>query len=668
MKLTVQNFRRCRDVQIEGKKPVQLLIGENQQGKSSILGAAVVALTGGQPGWLTRRGESVYDLRREGAKKSEIDLMFVYPGGVPYGLGVHREITAKGQSLQVEVAFEHGAEPYAGSTTMQQDLLCGLFGLSLKQLSCLLDAGQFLAMDAKEQTAFLAGVSGAELTRETLGQMLLKDMPHGMKWSIKENHAGLSGIELLDDNLKWATEGRKDAKRVLAEKNILLGVAERDAAPRPEGEEPEDVQARVNELDARYDASLRLAGQIEQADGAAVGAQEAVATAKAALAEARQHQAPTEALPAAQEKLAPLVAALEALREEQERTRKAAAETETPSHDARIAWDAARRSLGTTVCPTCKREWSEGKQQLADEAEAASRSADEAHRVAREALASAQEAVAAAEAAARPVRDEVASLERQVQTVAADHAAAQGEAGMATVHLEQAQQARAALADPEPIEAIQTEITTLQVWADWNLGQRNLAGYREEIVTEEATVETWERLVAKFGAGPDSYRSELLDGKLGALEAAVNEALIDLLDEEIVFPSGDTRLSVKGAGYTRPATRQYLSGSQELRLQIALQYGLCKALGFPLVLVDCEAALDAQTTGEILTFCRNVAESWPGVQMLVAMAPTRTDWRETFDGSKFESWADVWAVVDGKTERMTGDDTDCVKLPEETTP
>jgi DNA repair exonuclease SbcCD ATPase subunit len=653
MRLTVQNFRRCRDVQIEGKKPVQLLIGGNQEGKSSILGSVVVALTGGQPAWLTRRGESVYDLRREGAKKAEIELHFAPRRNA--SAFVLRTISAKAQSLEVEFADDvDGCSSHTGITTDNQRALCEYFGLSQKQLSCLLDAGQFLAMDSKEQTAFLAGVSGAELTQVDLTKRLRDDLGDAVKFvPFPAFRPDLAGVDLLDACLKWSTEERKTDKRILAEKQTLLGVADRDAASRPEGEEPEDVQARVNELDARYDASLRLAGQIEQADAAVVGAQEAVAAAEAALVEARQHQAPTEALAAAQEKLAPLVAALEALREEQERTRKAAAETETPSHDARIAWDAARRSLGTTVCPTCKREWSEGKQQLADEAEAASRSADEAHLVDREAFASAQEAVAAAEAAARPVRDEVASMERQVQTVAADHAAAQRHAGMAVVRLEQTQQARAALADPEPLEGVQAELATLQAWADWKTSQEALAALRTTICEHEKTVETWEWLVAKFGAGPGSYRAELLEGKLGALEAAVNEALIDLLDEGIVFPSGDTPLSVKGAGYTRPATRQYLSGSQELRLQIALQYGLCKALEFPLLLVDCEAALDAGTTRDILLFCKDVAASWSGVQMLVAMAPTRTTWREDFPAEAFGEWADVWAVVDGKTERMT---------------
>jgi hypothetical protein len=240
-----------------------------------------------------------------------------------------------------------------------------------------------------------------------------------------------------------------------------------------------------------------------------------------------------------------------------------------------------------------------------------------------------------------------------VQSVEKSINDARTELGRANKRLEDAKTALDALAVPEPIDHIEAEIAVLSAWTDWKLGQQNLARYREEIAAEEKTVETWEWLVAKFGAGPGSYRAELLDGKLGALEAAVNEALLPLLGEKIVFPVGDVPLSIMGEGYTYAANASHLSGSEKLRLSIALQYGLCKALGFPLLLVDCEAALDASSTGQILGFCKQVAETWPEVQMLVAMAPARTTWREDFPVEAFDEWADVWAVEDGKTQRMT---------------
>jgi hypothetical protein len=660
VRLSIQNFRRCRDVQIEGSRPVQLLLGENQQGKSSILGAVTVALTGTQPAWLTRRGESIYDLRREGAKTAEMDLMFVYGQQVPCGIGVHRVLSAKAQALQVEVAYEDGPMAVVGTTTQQQDDLCSRFGLTLKQLSCLLDAGQFLALDAKEQTAFLAGVSGAELDWPTLSSKILWEQSDAGEcfeagFSTKQ---ALSGVDLLDAALKWSTEERKVAKRLRDEKKTLLEVAQREAAAKPDGDEPEDLEARVTDLDKRHEAAIRRGGEIAQADQRLTAARESVADADVGQRKLAETANPSVALAEAQAALKPLDDALTLAGERERRAVDAYGPAEAKARGLREAQSAADALLAKGECPTCRRPFdaecsatlSIPEDKLEDSENNLGSAACE-----REA---AHSAVLAAANAARPARERVEELERAVSDYQRTASNISSVLDSARKQLEVADASRAGLTDPEDAAVIAAEIATLEGWADWKNGQANVRGLTAELASQEATVETWEWLVAKFGSGPGSYRAELLEGKLGALEAAVNEALRPLLDEEIAFPSGDAGLSVIGRGHKYPATREFLSGSEMLRLQIALQYGLCKALGFPLLLVDCEAALDARTTAGILGFCKSVAANWPEVTMLVAMAPTRTDWREQFNPALFEGWADVWAIVDGTAERMTaGEDS-----------
>lgn len=654
MKIVVNDFRRIREAKLDCQQPVTLLVGKNQSGKSSVLGAVQVALTGKHPRWLSRQGDSLYDLRREGAKKAHIRVTI---GDLTIG----RLIKANGQELQCYSPTEDGNDgECVGTTTQQQAALCDHFGLTAGQLTCLLDAGQFLAMSAKEQVTFLASMSGAELTQASLTERLIAD-----GWS---DNVGLmlaelgmvSGVELLDAALKWATEGRKDAKRVLGEKQTLLGVAEREAPEKPTGDEPDNLPEKLDELVERETKCIRLAGQIEQADSGIARAQEAVEQVQADLANALGTKAPVDDLDAAKATLAPLEAAL-----------RAASDAETmvigTEHDARLALSSAARqeeewlSRATNgKCPTCNRGWD------VDEAVQAMATASQVREGAAGVFRSATDELEAAQATTKSAlepcvaqRTTVANLERQVSS--AERSIKQAEQMLVACNKQLAadREARSALGEPEAILTLQVEVEALQAWADWKLSQQTLAELRTKVSAEEKSVETWEWLVMKFASGPDSYRAELLEGRLDSLKAAVNEALSPLLHETVLFPEGDQALRVQGEGYTYAATDEFMSGSQKLRLQIALQYGFCKALEFPLMLVDCEAALDCDTTAAILTFLRKMAATVPSVHAVVAMAPTRPDWRKTIvaGAERYADWADVYAVVDGWTERLMAEQT-----------
>ena len=649
LSLYVRDFRRIVEADLIATHPVSVVVGNNGQGKSSLLGAFTVALTGTHPEWLVRRGESLSDLRRAGAKSAglELTLADVIDGGAPgewRDLRVVRGIGTKAQELAVTV---EGLEPFTGVENGQAAILKAL-GCTREQLRCALSGGAFLDLDANRQAGFLASLSGSELdagelqeridSENHLASRLLGDLP-----------ANLTGVDLLDAVLKMTTEGRRDEKRERDRLRAVLQTTEAAEPPLPGGDRPEDCQARYDALSARVDATNAAAGRIAQADEAVSGAREQVAAAEGRLAALQTNPQPEldVEVAALEAKVGEYTKALAAAQEEHVRAQEVHRAVGLHAAAAHAAFAAIRGAVSPT-CPTCKQavnNW-EGLLKtaqasvdqveakctiaLADEDAAGSR-----RNTARDALVQPQ---AALKSAKRLVADRDKALE--VETAAVT---------FSTEALVEATAARAALPAPEDTAAIQVEINALDAWVDWVHWEGRVAEQTQAVAVSEAIVQDWEWLVSRFGAGPESYRMEWLSD-LGPLEAAVNAALQPLTGYTVVFPAGEVGLSVQAPGVTFPATRQFLSGSEWLRLRIALQYAFCRFLEFPLLVMDCEAALDPHTRAAVLSLCKSLAQSWTDLNIIVAMAPTRSDWRETLDHEAFAGWADVWEVSEGRLE------------------
>lgn len=666
MRIAIDDFRRMSKARFETQLPVNLLIGENQAGKSSVLGAVEVALTGDHSEWLQRRGESLSDLRRGDAKKAFIGVGLADPRDQDAEIAIERVLTGGSPKLAVtrHISDRETGEPvevpWLGTVTEQQKDLLAHFGMTADQLACCLNGGQFPDLDAKAQTAFLASLSGAELNVQELGEKLAVDNQRAYKL-FKDHLVGdFSGAALLDGCEKIVRKRRTEVK---GERDRVEGVLEEArvgaARTQPEGEEPEAPEAALAALDDRVQNAEWAARDIERADAAVATAREAVETAGQALTKAQEADkaAPRDELAAEDAKV-----------EGQERQVKAAEEV-------------ARKALADL---TEAREAQERVRCYVEDLQGALASdgaeCERCHQIIsgdllRKLLAQAVDAEAVSDAKHKELGERYAALKEQVEQALDAQFATHKERGRlrelcgqvdetieTAKHLQAdcaeqltaAEAARKNLADPEDTSGIAAEVDALTAWADYSTAKVAIAQHAENLVKAEAQVELWEWLVAKFGSGPDSYRAELLGGGLAGLEAAVNRALEPLTGEQIVFPKGDSGLRVQGLGMTHPTVPMYLSGSEALRLQIALQYAFCRVLDFPLILIDCEAALDPNTKAAILALCREIGEEWPEVTILLAMVPTRKKWREELEPETFKGWAQVWEVTKGTVKSVLG--------------
>ncbi len=651
MRLHIKNFRRVEEIDVALTKPVNLLVGMNGSGKSSILGALTVALTGTHPAWLRRRGESVYALRRFGTKKAEIE--------VEVGdLEVERAITGSKQALNVAGA--------TGNTTAQQGALLNELGVTADQLAAVLCGGQFVGLPAKEQMAFLAAMGGSELTWDDVVGRLNDDNPNASRLftplMAKGYDTPAAGGPLLDDCETCARHHRKEAKSALAGVKATLAA---EAFPeRPEGEPPTDEERIAHHaLVEEVEAEQRVTGQIAEAERALAGAEAAVGAAEALLAEAVEVCAK---LP--QVALQPLeddATAAQARRVDAEigltTARNAEAEANQNATATGTRHQELRELLNADRCPTCRQplvgevfealrvETEEAHQRAQQGVDAAVKEFNKRKGIFDEALAENATTHNALEEAHEQTRavdrafavkaraEEALASRKQDVANASDRLAELGD----TPDVTKLQESLAASMD-----ALEARTRTWETYITESNRRQALNDSKARLASER---DLWEWLVEKFGLGPDSYRAGLLGGDLDELRGAVNGLLEDLLGAQVVFPDGDEPLRLRRGDTITPATPQFLSGSELLRLQVALQFAFAGVLDVPLLLIDTEAALDYEQRATLLAEMQKMAEAWPEATILATWVPIEGDWHDSFEWNreKVEPWCDMFEVADG---------------------
>ncbi len=675
MHVTIKNFRRIEYADMALTKPVNVLCGANQAGKSSTLAAIITALTGTLE-WCKRQGASVYDLRTWGAKKAEIGLTL--GGNVDY-LFIERTIAARTQKLEVVENSSGGPKAWTGTTTEQSEQLLDYWSITSDQLSAILSGSQFLAMDAKGQVEFLAAMGGAELTDADLFGKV-KDA-NGRAYSAlvrvwsknsKQGDAELTGAALLDHLEQLSRDARRDAKSEQKRIEGIVTAKRAEVVARPDGLPPSaEDKVRLQQLAEQSIKGVRANGQIQAADVALTRekdrrdrtqvAYDEALTARDAGPSHEQIAEQNDAASNAQEQLDLANHALNIMDPKPDDLRRAA-------EGARSRLEAVKQLEAGGPCPTCKSPMTAehlSKLRLNFGGER-----DEYNRE----LVAAEELEAHLEgqrngcfAALEGAETTHASLSVARRSLESTRDRAETHRDEAQDALVAAQSARNGIGAPVDVTAIDAEIATLQqriaAWDEYDQRAGDIDTLASDITDAEKTVELWQWLVEKFGSGEGSYRKELLGDGLKPLEDAINRVLKQVLGQTVVFPSGDSGLQVNDGTSTRTAEDLHLSGSERLRLSIALQYAFAKVLNFPLLLIDAEAALDFQVRAEILTLCRNLTEEWPELTILLTMVPTRADWTPINN-----EWCQTWEVVDGTVVPTLADDSPFVTpvaLPDE---
>ena len=651
MRLTVDHFRKIKHADLSLDRPVTIFQGMNGSGKSSLLGAIQVALTGQHPEWIRRgRGEKITDLKSWGARKGQVAVDF------DDGLHVVRTLMSS-QKLQVwDMAAEGVA--WEGAMTDQQAALLARWDLTSEQLTTLLSARPLLDLPAAAQTDFFASLTGSELSGADLELRIATDHPAAHElFRPTVRFPDLVGIALLDACEEAVREERKDAKVRLAG----LQAPSVNVVPMPNDPEPTDAdRARRQTLFTEMAEGLRREGQITQADIVMDQAVEKAKAADEALAAVGEPSDEAEQLAT----LATLTEELELVQGQLEEARQTHTDADTKvvslEHELEATQDRAKalRDAITdecTKCPHCHqridKEMLGGVLDRADaeitrlEAQLATGRQEQAN-----AFTTVTGLTTTAGRTSRMVNDADTAIKEMYaarQDVLTAHERTTSDAAAAIV-------ARNTLPEPCDREALQAEADAIgalvMAWEQHHASLASATVAEDARQEADAVVDDWEWLVEQFGAGEGSYRTELLASGIADLEAAINQAIEPVLHRSVVLPSGDTPLSLLSGDMPVPATPEGMSGSELLRVQVALQYGLARALNFPLVLIDLEAALDYETRAAMLTLCRDLILEWPELRLLMTSVPSQLDWAPVSTG-----WCATYEVHDA-TVRLVGDD------------
>ena len=676
MQLTIRGFRGIEETEtLHLDKPLNLFVGPNAAGKSSVLAAVHVAITGKHPEYCARQGESVYDLRRWGAKLAEID---VYAHGHIF----KRLITASKQTLNVMgVALDEDGSldevqstVWTGTTTEQQADLYAAWGLNADQVHAVLSGSQFLAMSAKEQTGFMAALGGSELTVEMLWQAVGHDSTDQLPGhfdmadiatAIKPAYdSGLEGAALLDECDKLAREARRAAKQEQSRLATLLEEVKSTMPPKPESAPvtEEDIE-RIEKLGQDRFAAEKRAGQIQAADLA-------LSSWKDRLDEnQKSYDAAVEALGAgpSDEQIAEQEAAVSNAKEQLEQVQAKRQQLQDARDSGRQVLAGARQrlrelqKLADGQCPLCASEIAAEKLAAwVAEQDADIQAKEEALHLTHDAFMEAHRALPDWEVAFAGADTTLMSLQRTRGNLETQHRHAQGNLAEAKTVVGEQQSRRNGIGPLIDTAAINDELAKLILrrdeWAGYTQAAGQLNAAKADLKEQEAKVEALQWAVAKFGSGPESYRVELLGDGLAPLKDSIDEYLQQFLSMDVVFPAGDTPLSVRRvdsdgeAGITHPASLQFLSGSEYFRVQLILQYAFARALDFPIMLVDCEVQLDDASAQDVMLMMAAIANEWPEVRILATAVETG------LEGSAYivEGWADTWLVRDGQVALYDG--------------
>jgi len=669
----VEGFRRVVDAELRMTKPVNLLLGRNRSGKSSIVYAIQAALTG-QCAVQSRKGESVKQLVKDGASKASIELtMLGLNAETPLeGVRVERRITKTSQNLTCLTVIqsadgEPSFEAWEGTTTEQQKALYDLLGVTADQMEALLEAGTFLDMAPKDQTAFLASLAGSEVTAETVKGALpewVATLPDAASSVLAGAIASSPpGPGLIDSADVYLRDERKKVKGVLKRLETVIAEEVSLVAPSMTDGEIESALAEANSESQRLSGTAakrrELADYIDRGDApAAMCRSEVEKLETEAKAVQQAMEAAESSLPAAKEELVTLK--VERAEASLALTRAQAGRAESESILDLLAEGAP------DGCPLCHTEIAEenvpalkadAEKTVGEQAALAQKWYEEESRL--------NPLVATAARAVSEKESTLLTGAERLKDIASSLSVWRDKEDVCTANLKRAQaeldelpevSEEAVQALMEKVNQLEDQQRELRAFSSETGNRQMRVGLRDKLAV---IVEALERLVDLFGSGDGSIRAKLVakDTKLEALQAAVNGVVEDLLGARVAWPSGESPMKLRSmeAG-TYAATKAHLSGAERYELALALQYGFAVALGVPLVVVDLEAGLDANAPGQILTQLKRMVDDWPALTVIATFA--RLNKPVVLD------WCDTWLVEDGMV-RLAEEETATAEAPEE---
>jgi DNA repair exonuclease SbcCD ATPase subunit len=206
MKLDTLNLRNftCYDkVEIEFPNTVNLFVGENASGKTSIKDAIHYALTG-HCARTDGGGKGAENMIREGARKAEINLSI-------NNLDIRRTIPGGLELQDIE-----------GGTRKQQEVLYEELGISKEVLDAVLDTESMINARGKEIKQTLFGLVGVSFDKDDIINEILSTVPQRLKDTVIKllksapQRAFVGSSETFDNLYKHFYTLRKEFKKQLS--------------------------------------------------------------------------------------------------------------------------------------------------------------------------------------------------------------------------------------------------------------------------------------------------------------------------------------------------------------------------------------------------------------------------------------------------------------------
>jgi DNA repair exonuclease SbcCD ATPase subunit len=642
--LRMVNVRSYANATWQPEPGVNVVIAPNDAGKTTLRAAIEFALAGRAYGFTDERGAGAESLIRTGEKEAVVEVVVVNPDGKPFG--VRRTIHASSTPTKVEV------QGVAGGTEMQVKVLAERLGAEPDIASLALNSGRFLDRAPAEQQAIILRLAGAEWTAAEIAAAMQSDRSRRALAAIGcDSLAG--GADALATIEKRAREARPVAKR---DRDALA--AEIKAAPQfrvLSAEALAAAEARVAEMQAERDQLQREAGAAWQRSSAAKS-----------LAGRRQRlEAELDAL---EDKIrgyqaGPSVADAE----------KAAAKAEAAAQDA--AKRAARASEALAVATSDAANWEAALEAIAQgedgscpfcpeitcgiQVQAARAVLTEGLDGARRRVAERATALAAAEdrhqrtnGAAEDARlAHVAAEARRDALASALKAKASKEKALAEVSAEQ----QAAPGRAEDEAAVQDRIAQLdrhlEAERDLLRGhqrgtelEERLATLRRKAEAAESLVRDLEDLCGEFG--PSGLRARLLQPILEGFLQDANLELAAGANGAHLRYAADGAIEVESPAWLGGLRAPALSTSMRLRVGIGLQYSICRAAGWRLLVVDGADALDAHNRNAVVGMLQDIAGEGRQVILLAAQPQAELPSDPGIEGLA------MWTITDGQFVRL----------------
>jgi len=580
--IALKNFGICEETELAFDQPLNILIGEHANGKTTVANAIRLSFTQRAGKTTDRKGGGAMDNVRLGAKKAEITTIVETAKGplqifTTYGPGASRRnqnITAgegKGDGAGPVAAFEHFLDRQS------------------EALSCVLDSAYFF--DAKTPQ------------KDILAALILPASHEfdAEKIALVEKHLGKfvwtkSPVAVIDQVYSAAYSARKDAKAALG----AIYIPTQPQRPEYDAEHVQEQIASCRATVQKEAKKIKAGGtvQIGRIEQSLEQEKEKLATARTDYAEARKRTGEIDQaiLDAPNLKKAERAAAGRTLWNQlQEQIHEFVREI-TAQQEAQEIY----RDLGSNPhCPTCTQKIT--KEFIAGKVEEHKKLEDEA-RTAKLSVEAEQQGLGDLAEAEAVIATHKALTEKKLQNVK-DVADATGRIEGLERSLQQLETAllnakaqETAPTDTSALDAAQNELSTWEARLspalnyDATLVQIEQATARQK--TQKETVADLETLVAYFG--DKGIKADLIAEGSAHFMATVNGVLAAWGYEAKLSDEADSFSVLTPSGWL--PTKQ-LSGFEEFMFRVALQCAIAVHSKLKIVVIDeAQDIIDAHRT------------------------------------------------------------------------